>query len=79
MGTFDYPPPLNDVKFISVVPYQPKAVIFQVDSFQKSCFNDPWNLPSPSSLMEGVGNLGMDVTLPYTKVAFNIPKNLEQP
>ena len=33
MGTFDYPPPLNDVKFISVVPDQLKAMIFQVASF----------------------------------------------
>jgi hypothetical protein len=33
MGTFDFPPPSNDVKFILVVPDQPKAAIFQVASF----------------------------------------------
>jgi hypothetical protein len=30
MGTFNYPPPFNDVKFISIVLNQPKAEIFQL-------------------------------------------------
>jgi hypothetical protein len=47
MGTFDYPSLSNDVKFISAVPEQPKAVIFKVASFRTSYFNDPWILPSP--------------------------------
>jgi hypothetical protein len=72
MGTFDYPPPSNDVKFISVVPDQPKDVIFQVASFQTSYFNDPWTLPSPSASMEGVGNPGMAMPLSTTEVAYNI-------
>jgi hypothetical protein len=33
MGTFDFLPPSNDVKFISTIPDQPKVVIFQVSSF----------------------------------------------
>jgi hypothetical protein len=33
MDTFDFPPYLNDVKFILVVPNQPKATIFQIASF----------------------------------------------
>jgi hypothetical protein len=33
MGTFDYPPPSGDVKFISAAPDQPRAEIFQVSSF----------------------------------------------
>jgi len=33
MGTFDYPSPFGDVKFISTVPDQPKAEIYQVSSF----------------------------------------------
>jgi hypothetical protein len=33
MGTFDYSPPSNDVKFISTIPDQPKDEIFQVLSF----------------------------------------------
>jgi hypothetical protein len=46
MGNFDYPPPSNDIKFISDFPYQPKVLIFQVDYFRTSYFNDLWNLPS---------------------------------
>jgi hypothetical protein len=49
MGTFDYPPPSNDVKYISVVCDQPKDKIFQVSSFCMTYFNDPWNLLSPSA------------------------------
>jgi hypothetical protein len=41
MGTFDYPPLANDVRFVSVVPDQTKAAIFQVTSFRASYFNDP--------------------------------------
>jgi hypothetical protein len=33
MGTFNYPPPSDDVKMILVVPDQPKAEIFSVLSF----------------------------------------------
>jgi len=51
MGTFDFPPPSNDVNFIPVVPDQPKAAIFQVASFQTTYFNDPWNFSSPSASM----------------------------
>jgi hypothetical protein len=72
MGTFDFPPPSNDVKFISVVPDQPKAAIFQVASFRMTYFNDPWNLPSPSASMEGVGNPGMAMPLSTTEVVYNI-------
>jgi hypothetical protein len=54
------------------VPNQPKAAIFQVASFKMSHFEDPWTLPSPSYSMEGVRNLGMDMPLSTTKVAYNI-------
>jgi hypothetical protein len=36
MGNFYYPSPSNDVRFISVVPDQPKAAIFQFASFRMS-------------------------------------------
>jgi hypothetical protein len=72
MGTFDYLSPANDVKFILVVPDQPKAAIFQVASFRTSYFNDPWILPSPSASMEGVGNPGMDMPLSIAEVAYSI-------
>jgi hypothetical protein len=49
MGTFDYPPPSNDVRFISIVPDQPKDENFQISSFKMSYFHDPWNLPSSSA------------------------------
>jgi hypothetical protein len=47
MGTFDYPPPSGDIKFISAIPDQPKVEIFQVSSFRMTYFDDPWTLPSP--------------------------------
>jgi hypothetical protein len=72
MGSFDYPLPSNDVKFISIVPDQPKAKIFQVSSFRMSYFHDPWTLPSPSASMEGIGNLCMAMSLFAAEVAYNI-------
>jgi hypothetical protein len=33
---------------------------------------DPWNLPSPSTSMEGTGNPGMSMPLFATEVAYNI-------
>jgi hypothetical protein len=44
MGTFNYPPPQGDVKFISD---HHKVEFFQVSSFCTTYFNDPWILPSP--------------------------------
>jgi hypothetical protein len=72
METFDYPPLVNDVKFISVVPDRLKAVIFQVASFRMSYFNDPWILLSPSTSMEGVGHPIMNIPLSATEVSYNI-------
>jgi hypothetical protein len=72
MGNFDYLLPSNDVRFFLNFPNQSKAAIFQVTSFKMSYFEDPWNLPSPSTLMEGVGNLGMDMPLSTTEVSYNI-------
>jgi hypothetical protein len=68
MGTFDYLPPSNDVRFISVVPDQPRAAIFQVSSFKMSYFHDPWDLPSPSASMEGIGHLGMAIPLLWLRL-----------
>jgi hypothetical protein len=74
MGTFEFPPPLNDIKFISVVPDQPKVSIFQVTSCRMNYFNDPWNLASPSASMEGVGHPGMVIPLSITEVMYIIVK-----
>jgi hypothetical protein len=41
-------------------------------SFKTSYFDDPWNLPSPSTSMEGVGHLGMAMPLSAAKVKYNI-------
>jgi hypothetical protein len=72
MGAFDYPPPFNNVKFISVVLDQPKVEIFQVSSFQMTYFDDPWTLPSPSAMMEGTGNHGMAMPLSAVEVVYSI-------
>jgi hypothetical protein len=72
MGTFDYLPLFDDVKFISAVPDQPKAKIFQVSLFHMTYFNDPWTLPSPSSTMEGKGHHGMAMPLFAVEVAYSI-------
>jgi hypothetical protein len=63
MGTFDYPPPYGDANFISVSPDHPRAEIFQMPSFRTTYFHDLWTLPSPSTLMEGIGNSGMAMPL----------------
>jgi hypothetical protein len=60
MSTFDYPPPSDDVKFVSE---QPKVDIFQVSSFRMTYFNDLWTLPSPLATMEGTGHHGMAMPL----------------
>jgi hypothetical protein len=72
MGMFDYLPPSSDVKMISVVPDQPRDNIFQVSSLCTTYFIDPWTLPSPSALMEGIGNPGMSMPLSMTEVAYYI-------
>jgi hypothetical protein len=63
MGTFDFPPPSNDVKFMSFFLNHPEAAILQVSSFRITYFNDLWTLPSPSTSMEGIGNPGMVIPL----------------
>jgi hypothetical protein len=72
MGTFDYPPPSGDVKFISTVLDQPKAEIFQVSSFRTNYFNDLWTLPSTSDSMEGIGHPGMSIPLSVVEVAYSL-------
>ena len=60
MGTFDYPPPHDDVKFIS---NHHKVEIFQVSSFRTTYFEDPWILPSPSATMDEIGHPDMSKPL----------------
>jgi hypothetical protein len=60
MGTFNYPPPQGDVKFIST---HHKDDIFHVLSFCMTYFNDPWILPSPSDKIEATGHAGMSKPL----------------
>jgi hypothetical protein len=68
MGTFDFPPPQGDVKFIST---HHKAEIFHVSSFRTTYFNDPWILPSPSDTMEATGHAGMSSPLSAAEVAYS--------
>jgi hypothetical protein len=69
MGTFDYPPPQGDVKFIFD---HNKVDIFQVSLFRMTYFNDPWIIPSPSTTMEGIGHPGMPMPLSATEVAYSL-------
>jgi hypothetical protein len=69
MGTFDYPPPQGDFKFISD---HHKVEIFQVSSFRMTYFNDPWILPSPSTTMEGTGHPSMSMPLFVAEVVYSL-------
>jgi hypothetical protein len=69
MGTFDYPPPQGDIKFIS---NHHKVDIFQVLSFRTTYFDDPWILPSPFPTMDGTGHPGMSMPLPTTEVVYSL-------
>jgi hypothetical protein len=71
MGTFDYPPPHDDVKFIS---NHHKDDIFQVSSFRTTYFEDPWILPSPSATMDETGNSSMSMPLLAAEVAYCLVK-----
>jgi hypothetical protein len=67
MGTFDYPPPQGDVKFIS---NHHQVEILQVSSFRMNYFNDSWILPSPSATMEEIGHNGMSMPLSMEEAAY---------
>jgi hypothetical protein len=69
MGTFDYPPPHSNVKFISI---HHKAEIFHVLLFRTTYFQDPWTLPSPSDMMDAIGHAGMSTPLSATEVAYSL-------
>jgi hypothetical protein len=69
MGTFNYPPPHGDIKFISD---HHKVDIFQVSSFRTTYFEDPWILPSPSSMMDETVHQGMSIPLSVTEVACSL-------
>ena len=69
MGTFDYPPPHNNVKFIS---NHHKAEIFHVSSFRTTYFQDPWIIPSPSDMMDAMGHAGMSTPLLAAEVAYSL-------
>jgi hypothetical protein len=69
MGTFDYPPPHGNVKFIST---HHKAEIFHVVLFRTTYFEDPWILPSPSATMDEIGNSNMSMPLSAAEVAYSL-------
>jgi hypothetical protein len=69
MGTSDYPPPHDDVKFIS---NHHKAEIFHVSSFRTTYFEDPWILPSPSATMDETGHFDMSMPLSAAGVAYSL-------
>jgi hypothetical protein len=69
MGTFDYPPPQGDVKFISD---HHKVEVFQVSLFRMTYINDLWILPPPSAMMEGTGHHGMSMPFSMEEVAYSL-------
>jgi hypothetical protein len=69
MGTLNYPPPHDDVKFIS---NHHKVDIFQISSFRTTYFEDPWILPSPSAMMDETGNFGISIPLSATEVVYSL-------
>jgi hypothetical protein len=68
MGTFDFLPPHDDIKFIS---NHHKVEIFQVLSFFTTYFEDPWILPSPSATMDETGHSGISMPLSTIEVAYS--------
>jgi hypothetical protein len=71
MGTFDYPPPQGDVKFIYD---HHKVEVFQVLSFRTTYFNDSWILPPPLATMEGTRHHGMSIPLSTVEVMYSLVK-----
>jgi hypothetical protein len=69
MGTFNYPPPQGNVKFVS---NHHKIEIFQVSSFRTTYFNDPWIIPSPSATMEGIGHHGMSMPFSMAEAVYSL-------
>jgi hypothetical protein len=69
MGTFDFPPPHDDIKFVS---NHHKVEIFQVSSFCTNYFEDPWILPSPSATMDETGHSGMSMPLSVAEVVYSL-------
>jgi hypothetical protein len=69
MGTFNFPPPHDDIKFVS---NHHKVDIFQVSSFRTTYFEDPWILPSPLATMDETGHSSMLMPLSAAEVAYSL-------
>jgi hypothetical protein len=69
MGTFDYPPPHGNVKFIST---HHKDEIFHISSFCMTYFQDPWIFPSSLATMDETGHSGMSMPLSTAEVAYSL-------
>jgi hypothetical protein len=69
MGTFDYPPPQGDIKYLS---NHHKVEIFKVSLFRTTYLEDPWILPSPLATMDETGNLGMSMPFSAAEVAYSL-------
>jgi hypothetical protein len=72
MGTFDHLPPTSNVHFMSVIPDQPQAQIFQLSTFRMKYFNDLWTLSSPSGTIKSTEHHGMAMPLSTAEVAYSI-------
>jgi hypothetical protein len=57
---------------MTVVPDQPRSEIFQISLFHMTYFHNPWTLPSPFAVMEGIEHHGMAMPLSTIEVAYSI-------
>jgi hypothetical protein len=61
MGSFDIPAPIS---------YIHATLVNRVTSFRMSYIQDPWTLPSPSSMVEGRVHVGMAKPLSAAEIAY---------
>jgi hypothetical protein len=69
MGTFDYLPPQDNIKFIS---NHHKVEISQVSSLCTTYFEDPWILPSPLATMDETRHPTMSTPLSAAEVVYSL-------
>jgi hypothetical protein len=69
IGTFNYPPPQGNIKFIS---NHHKVEVFQVLLVCMTYLDNLWILPSSSATMNGTGNSGMSMPFSTTEVVYSL-------
>jgi hypothetical protein len=72
MGTFNFVVPISYINSVPTCSDQPILSVptSQVCQFCTSYFEDPWILPSPLDLVEGLEHARMAMPLSATKIAY---------